>query len=196
MSVFLRMHNIDKFPGSLLARKQCCKALLVISDYPFQHVVCVRLSCYTGIELDFYLHNRFFPQQTQVIAAAAAGVAAEGLAPKDAKAGAENAAQLSVFLVENAIVILMLVEDHLRSQSKQTCATNAVASPSPLKKRTSTLTAIGESSEISSSRASLSSDSGKVPLDVSGKHSQMPNFSELDFPIFCFSGSLVMIKCF
>jgi hypothetical protein len=160
------MHNIDKFPGSLLARKQCCKALLVISDYPFQHVVCVRLSCYTGIELDFYLHNRFFPQQTQVIAAAAAGVAAEGLAPKDAKAGAENAAQLSVFLVENAIVILMLVEDHLRSQSKQTCATNAVASPSPLKKRTSTLTAIGESSEISSSRASLSSDSGKVPLDI------------------------------
>jgi hypothetical protein len=104
--------------------------------------------------------------QTQVIAAAAAGVAAEGLAPKDAKAGAENAAQLSVFLVENAIVILMLVEDHLRSQSKQTCATNAVASPSPLKKRTSTLTAIGESSEISSSRASLSSDSGKVPLDI------------------------------
>ncbi|XP_010506510.1 PREDICTED: BEACH domain-containing protein C2 [Camelina sativa] len=110
--------------------------------------------------------------QTQVIAAAAAGVAAEGLAPKDAKAGAENAAQLSVFLVENAIVILMLVEDHLRLQSKQTCTTNAVdASPSPLslvslKNRTSTLTAIGESSEISSSRASLSSDSGKVPLDI------------------------------
>lgn len=159
--------------------------------------MCVCLSCYTGIELDFYLHNLFSPQQTQVIAAAAAGVAAEGLAPKDAKAGAENAAQLSVFLVENAIVILMLVEDHLRSQSKQTCATNAVAaSPSPLKNRTSTLTAIGESSEISSSRASQSSDSGKVPLDVSGKHSQMPDFSELDFPILCFSCSLVMIKCF
>ncbi|KAL1223624.1 BEACH domain-containing protein C2 [Cardamine amara subsp. amara] len=111
--------------------------------------------------------------QTQVIAAAAAGVAAEGLAPKDAKAGAENAAQLSVFLVENAIVILMLVEDHLRFQSKQNRATNAVdASPSPLslvsplKNRTSTLTTIGESSEISSSRASLSSDTGKVPLDI------------------------------
>ncbi|KAA8520543.1 hypothetical protein F0562_014799 [Nyssa sinensis] len=56
--------------------------------------------------------------QTQVIAAAAAGVAAEGLSPKDAKAEAENAAQLSVALVENAIVILMLVEDHLRLQSK------------------------------------------------------------------------------
>ncbi|ESQ39188.1 hypothetical protein EUTSA_v10001277mg [Eutrema salsugineum] len=108
--------------------------------------------------------------QTQVIAAAAAGVAAEGLTPKDAKVGAENAAQLSVFLVENAIVILMLVEDHLRLQSKQTCATNAVdASPSPLsfvKNRTSTLTAIGETSEVPSSRASLSSDSGKVPLDI------------------------------
>uniref|UniRef100_A0A1J3HZE8 BEACH domain-containing protein lvsC n=1 Tax=Noccaea caerulescens TaxID=107243 RepID=A0A1J3HZE8_NOCCA len=111
--------------------------------------------------------------QTQVIAAAAAGVAAEGLAPKDAKVGADNAAQLSVFLVENAIVILMLVEDHLRLQSKQTCATNAVdASPSPLsfvsplKNRTSTLPAIGESSEVPSSRASMSSDSGKVPLDI------------------------------
>nr|VDC69811.1 unnamed protein product [Brassica rapa] len=111
--------------------------------------------------------------QTQVIAAAAAGVAAEGLAPKDAKAGADNAAQLSVFLVENAIVILMLVEDHLRLQSKQTCAANAVdASPSPLsfvsplKNRTSTLTAIGESPEVPSSRASVSSDSGKVPLDI------------------------------
>ncbi|KAJ0258619.1 BEACH domain-containing protein C2 [Hirschfeldia incana] len=111
--------------------------------------------------------------QTQVIAAAAAGVAAEGLAPKDAKAGADNAAQLSVFLVENAIVILMLVEDHLRLQSKQICARNAVdASPSPLsfvsplQNRTSVLTAIGESSEVPSSRASVSSDSGKVPLDI------------------------------
>lgn len=163
----------------------------------FPACVCVCPSI--GIELDFYLHNLFFPQQTQVIAAAAAGVAAEGLAPKDAKAGAENAAQLSVFLVENAIVILMLVEDHLRLQSKQTCATIAVdASPSPLslvslKNRTSTLTAIGESSDISSSRASLSSESGKVPLDVSGKHSQTRNFSNVDFPIFCFSCSLVMI---
>ncbi|CAN8284494.1 unnamed protein product [Cochlearia groenlandica] len=111
--------------------------------------------------------------QTQVIAAAAAGVAAEGLTPKDAKTGAENAAQLSVFLVENAIVILMLVEDHLRVQSKQTSTTNAIdASPSPLslfspiRNRTSTLTAIGEKSEVSSSRASLSSDSGKIPLDI------------------------------
>ncbi|XP_010559117.1 PREDICTED: BEACH domain-containing protein C2-like [Tarenaya hassleriana] len=111
--------------------------------------------------------------QTQVIAAAAAGVAAEGLAPKEAKAGAENAAQLSVFLVENAIVILMLVEDHLRLQSKQACASHAVdASPSPLSlvsplnSRPNTLAPIGELSEISSSRVSVSSNSGGVPLDV------------------------------
>lgn len=64
------------------------------------------------------LHPVFLFPQTQVIAAAAAGVAAEGLSAKDAKMGAENAAQLSVALVENAIVILMLVEDHLRLQSK------------------------------------------------------------------------------
>ena len=67
----------------------------------------------------------FLLLQTQVIAAAAAGVAAEGLSPKDARAEAENAAQLSVALVENAIVILMLVEDHLRLQSKLSCSSCA-----------------------------------------------------------------------
>ncbi|KAL0725345.1 hypothetical protein Bca4012_039944 [Brassica carinata] len=110
---------------------------------------------------------------TQVIAAASAGVAAESLAPKEAKAGVENAAKLSVFLVENTIVILMLVEDHLRLQSKQNCAANAVdVSPSPLSlvypinNRPHTLTTVGESSEVSSSRASVSSDSGGVHLDI------------------------------
>ncbi|KAJ4905364.1 WD-40 repeat family protein / beige-related [Raphanus sativus] len=111
--------------------------------------------------------------QTQVIAAASAEVAAESLAPKEAKAGVENAAQLSVFLVENTIVILMLVEDHLRLQSKQNCAAKAVdVSPSPLSlvypinNRPYTLTTVGESSEVSSSRASVSSDSGGVHLDI------------------------------
>ncbi|KAF8091664.1 hypothetical protein N665_0439s0028 [Sinapis alba] len=111
--------------------------------------------------------------QTQVIASASAGFAAESLAPKEAKAGVENAAQLSVFLVENTIVILMLVEDHLRLQSKQNCARNAVdVSPSPLSlvypinNRPHTLTTVGESSEVSSSRASVSSDSGGVHLDI------------------------------
>ena len=111
--------------------------------------------------------------QTQVIAAAAAGVAAEGLSPKDAKAEAENAAQLSVALVENAIVILMLVEDHLRLQSKQSsssCA--AVGSLSPLShtyptnNRSSSLPTIEESTEVMDDRRSLSNDSGGVPLDV------------------------------
>ncbi|CAH2051768.1 unnamed protein product [Thlaspi arvense] len=111
--------------------------------------------------------------QTQVIASASAGLAAESLAPKDAKAGVENAAQLSVFLVENTIVILMLVEDHLRLQSKHNCAASAVdVSPSPLSlvypiyNRSGTLTTVGESTEVSSSRASVSSDSGGVHLDI------------------------------
>ncbi|XVF73351.1 hypothetical protein PTKIN_Ptkin12aG0194600 [Pterospermum kingtungense] len=110
--------------------------------------------------------------QTQVIAAAAAGVAAEGLSPKEAKAEAENAAQLSVFLVENAIVILMLVEDHLRLQSKLSCASRKVdgnVSPlslaSPLINDSNSTASIGrESSEaVDDSR---SRNSGGLPLDV------------------------------
>ncbi|XP_061339623.1 BEACH domain-containing protein C2 isoform X2 [Gastrolobium bilobum] len=111
--------------------------------------------------------------QTQIIAAAAAGVAAEGLSPKDAKAEAENAAQLSVALVENAIVILMLVEDHLRLQSKQSSSSRAAdGSPSPhstvypINNRSNTLSTIEESTELMDDRRSLSSDSGGVPLDV------------------------------
>ncbi|BBN15012.1 hypothetical protein MPTK1_6g16270 [Marchantia polymorpha subsp. ruderalis] len=54
--------------------------------------------------------------QTQVVATAAAGVAAEGLSPRAARAEAEAVAQLSMSLAENALVVLMLVEDHLRLQ--------------------------------------------------------------------------------
>ncbi|KAJ7951024.1 BEACH domain-containing protein C2 [Quillaja saponaria] len=111
--------------------------------------------------------------QTQVIAAAAAGVAAGGLSPKEARAEAENASQLSVALVENAIVILMLVEDHLRLQSKQSSASRSAggsASPlslvSPLNNRSNALLTIGESSESNSERTSLTNDSGGLPLDV------------------------------
>lgn len=68
-------------------------------------------------KLQYAIHPFFF-LQTQVIAAAAAGVATYGLSPEVSKTEAENAAQLSVALVENAIVVLMLVEDHLRLQSK------------------------------------------------------------------------------
>ncbi|KAK1418727.1 hypothetical protein QVD17_27873 [Tagetes erecta] len=56
--------------------------------------------------------------QTQVIAAASAGFASYGLPPEVSKAEVENAVQLSVALVDNAIVMLMLVEDHFRLQSK------------------------------------------------------------------------------
>ena len=110
--------------------------------------------------------------QTQVIAAAAAGVAAEGLAPKDAKIEAENAAQLSVALVENAIVILMLVEDHLRLQSKLYSASCLpTTSPSPLSKvlpvgHRSSNTVQGETSDPVTSRNSSASDSGALPPNV------------------------------
>jgi hypothetical protein len=50
------------------------------------------------------------------VATAAAGVAAEGLSAQAAKAEAESVAQLSICLAENALVVLMLVEDHLRYQ--------------------------------------------------------------------------------
>jgi hypothetical protein len=110
--------------------------------------------------------------QTQVIAAAAAGVAAGGLPPKDAKVEAENAAQLSVALVENAIVILMLVEDHLRLQSKLSSASSVVDSSSPplslvspLNNHSSSPASIGtDSLEALGDRRS--SDSGGLPLDV------------------------------
>ncbi|WCJ22828.1 BEACH domain-containing protein C2 [Euphorbia peplus] len=122
-----------------------------------------------GALLDFAA--RELQVQTQVIAAAAAGVAAEGLSAKDAKVEAEFAAQLSVALVENAIVILMLVEDHLRLQSKLSCANLVDNSPSPLtlvsaiNNRTAQRPSIGrESFESVGDRKS--SDSGGVPLDV------------------------------
>ncbi|XP_058737236.1 BEACH domain-containing protein C2 isoform X1 [Vicia villosa] len=110
--------------------------------------------------------------QTQIIAAAAAGVAAGGLSPTDAKVEADNAAQLSVALVENAIVILMLVEDHLRLQSKQSSSRNADISPSPLSTlypisdHRISLSTIDESTEVTDNQRSLSSGSGAIPLDA------------------------------
>ncbi|CAL1370261.1 unnamed protein product [Linum trigynum] len=105
--------------------------------------------------------------QTQIIAAAAAGVAAGGLSPEEAKAEAEIAAQLSVALVENSIVVLMLVEDHLRFQSKLSCSSRTDCSPSPL-------TLVSPLHHRSSSGTNpldgladrRSSESGGLPLDV------------------------------
>ncbi|KAJ0797682.1 putative transcription factor WD40-like family [Helianthus annuus] len=106
--------------------------------------------------------------QTQVIAAAAAGVAAYGLSPESSKAEAENAAQLSVALVENAIVVLMLVEDHLRLQSKlfsfslvQAGSDSSVSSVVRVG-NSKNLPKIPEPLEAQSS----STDSRSLPLDV------------------------------
>ncbi|XP_058744102.1 BEACH domain-containing protein C2-like isoform X2 [Vicia villosa] len=111
--------------------------------------------------------------QTQVIAVAAAGVAAEGLSADDAKAEAENAAQLSVVLVENAIVILMLVEDHLRFQSKQSSSLRAAdGSPSPLSLfypvNNNSTTITRESTEVMGDRTSSSRNSGGTSTRNSG----------------------------
>ncbi|CAL0329601.1 unnamed protein product [Lupinus luteus] len=124
-----------------------------------------------GSLLDFAA--RELQVQTQIIAAAAAGVAAEGLSPEDSKAQAEDAAHLSVALVENSIVILMLVEDHFRLQSKQSYSLRATdSSPSPLSRfypirnNSTSLSTIGESTEVVGDRSSSSSDSRGVSLEV------------------------------
>ena len=55
--------------------------------------------------------------------------------PKETKVQAEKAANLSVVLAENAIVLLMLVEDHLRSRSQQffmSCLVDSAASPASM----------------------------------------------------------------
>lgn len=99
--------------------------------------------------LDFAV--RELQVQTQVIAAAAAGVAAEGLSPEKAKEEAEKVAHSSVFLAENAIVVLMIVEDHLRSQAQAFCSSTSVVRRSNSAGATS-----GASLETAGPRMSLS----------------------------------------
>lgn len=113
-------------------------------------------------------------QQTEGIAAAAAGVVPEGLAPKETKVQAEKVVNLSVVLAENAIVVLMLVEDHLRSRSQQffmSCLVDSAASPASMASsaasRSNSLSRTGsEHLEAGGSRQSLSSDAGGLPVDV------------------------------
>ncbi|OEL22103.1 BEACH domain-containing protein C2 [Dichanthelium oligosanthes] len=113
-------------------------------------------------------------KKTEGIAAPAAGVAAEGLVPKETKVQAEKAADLSVVLAENAIVLLMLVEDHLRSRSQQffmSCLVDSAASPASMASsavsRSNSLSRTGsEHLEAGGSRQSLSSDAGGLPVDV------------------------------
>ncbi|KAF8768696.1 hypothetical protein HU200_007253 [Digitaria exilis] len=113
-------------------------------------------------------------QQTEGIAAAAAVSASEGLVPKHTKVHAEKASGLSVVLAENAIVLLMLVEDHLRSRSQQffmSCLIDSAASPASMASsavsRSNSLSRSGsEHLEAGGSRQSLSSDAGGLPVDV------------------------------
>ncbi|PKA52158.1 hypothetical protein AXF42_Ash014095 [Apostasia shenzhenica] len=110
--------------------------------------------------------------QTQVVAAAAAGVSKTS--PEEAKMEAERAAQLSVALAENAIVILMLVEDHLRLQGRLYCSSHAsdgvrysdLLSSAKLSGSNSLGRIAGESVDTISSRAPLSSETGGIPFDV------------------------------
>jgi len=133
--------------------------------------------------------------QTEVIAAAAAGVAAEGLSPEEAKVQAENAAHLSVALAENAIVILMLVEDHLRLQGQHFCTSRVLSSvlssssmASSAPSRTTSLDRTGSEHVDAglSRRSSLSSDAGGLPLDVRTKKCR------LLYSIFI---GMILIKC-
>ncbi|KAG0534790.1 hypothetical protein BDA96_04G310100 [Sorghum bicolor] len=113
-------------------------------------------------------------QQTEGTAAAAAGIAVEGLVPKETKVHTEKVANLSLMLAENAIVLLMLVEDHLRSRSQQffmTCLVDSAASPASMASlavsRSNSLSRTGsEHLEAGGSRQSLSSDAGGLPVDV------------------------------
>ena len=133
-------------------------------------------------------------QQTEVIAAAAAGVAAEGLSPEEAKVQAENAAHLSVALAENAIVILMLVEDHLRSQGQHFCTAHVLSSvlsssmASSAPSRTTSLDRTGSEHVDAglSRRSSLSSDAGGLPLDVRTKTCRL---------LYLIVIGMILIKC-
>lgn len=113
-------------------------------------------------------------QKTEGITAAATGVTAEGLMPKETIIQAEKAAHLSVALAENAIVLMMLVEDHLRSRSQQfftSCSIDSAVSPasavSSAASRSNSLSRTGSDPlEAGGSRQSLSGDSGGLPVDV------------------------------
>ncbi|KQK00661.1 BEACH domain-containing protein C2 isoform X2 [Brachypodium distachyon] len=109
--------------------------------------------------------------QSEGTTAAASGVAVEGLMPKEAKTQAERAAHLLVALAENAIVLMMLVEDHLRSRSQHfftSCLIDSTVSPaSMVSSRSNSLSRTGsEPLEAGGSRQSLSSDAGGLPVDV------------------------------
>lgn len=104
-----------------------------------------------------------------VVATAAAGVAAEGLSPQAAKAEAETVAQLSISLAENALVVLMLVEDHLRYQ----CPVPGSAWPmEPMSPRVSARSP-GPGAEFTEHQSLKRVSSGHFMLDLSPR--RFPN---------------------
>ncbi|KAM0849147.1 hypothetical protein ACQ4PT_053922 [Festuca glaucescens] len=106
-------------------------------------------------------------QQSEGTTVAASGVAAE--VPREAKMQAEKAAHLSVVLAENAIVLMMLVEDHLRSRSQHfftSCLIDSSVSPASMASSRSLSRTGSEPLEAGGSRQSLSSDAGGLPVDV------------------------------
>ncbi|KAG9138702.1 hypothetical protein Leryth_023201 [Lithospermum erythrorhizon] len=120
--------------------------------------------------LDFA--TRELHEQTRVIANAIASTVSCGLPPRDANAKAENASELLVSLVENAVVLLMLVEDHLRLQSKLHCTSRfSSGSVSPLLAAFpfgihSCSTPKGEAPDIGVDSKSSSTDTRGLPLDT------------------------------
>ena len=121
-------------------------------------------------------------EQTQVVAAAAANVAAEGLSPRTARVEAEAAASLSMSLAENALVLLMLVEDHLRLESQyyySTISLKSALGSGPILPALSNVpsrrhSAIGieislpSSDKTNSRRLSTTPDTGGLSLEVCG----------------------------
>eukprot|EP00850_Spirogloea_muscicola_P020769 SM000226S07410 [mRNA] locus=s226:160492:175617:+ [translate_table: standard] len=63
--------------------------------------------------------------QAGLVAATAAGVASENLSPRAARAEVDIAAQLSLSLAENALVLLALIEEFLRIQCQVTTSNRA-----------------------------------------------------------------------
>lgn len=109
------------------------------------------------------------PQQSEGITAAASDVEVE---TKEPKIQAEKPADLLVVLAENAVVLMMLVEDHLRSRSQQfftSCLIDSALSPASMASSAASrsLSRTGsEPLEAGGSRQSLSSDAGGLPVDV------------------------------
>ncbi|GMH00415.1 hypothetical protein Nepgr_002254 [Nepenthes gracilis] len=105
---------------------------------------------------------------------AAAGAVAECSSPRIAKAGAEIAVQLSMFLVENATVIVVLVEDHRQLQSELGSVLSRVrqavaplAYVPPASNQLSSLTMAGGEFKVTSANCkSLPDNAGGLLVDI------------------------------